>query len=142
MTAVSTRACVLDADVVIAALDRADVHHAEAARALRQLLDDGTDLLLSTVNYGEVLVRPAADDRTLRTAVAAIDALGTRIVAPTAPMAREAARLRARGGISLPGGFALATARAHAAEVATFDRRVRRSLDASGLELAGPLRAG
>jgi predicted nucleic acid-binding protein len=59
--------------------------------------------------------------------------------APIAPVAREAARLRSLN-ISLADGFALATARAHAARIAAFDRRVRRSVEAAGVELAPTFR--
>lgn len=131
--------CVLDSDVVIAALDDADAHHGRAVAAVRQMSDEDTLMLLSLVNYAEVLVRPAADERMLRTAIAAVDALGIALVPPTAPVARQAARLRG-AGVSLPDGFALATARAHGAWVATFDRRVRRSLGRAGVELAPALR--
>jgi predicted nucleic acid-binding protein len=128
-------ACVLDTDVMIAALDRADAHHATASYALRQMATDGVPLLLSLVNYAETLVRPAEDARTLRAAVAAIDAMGVGLVAPTPPLAREAARLRAHK-ISLADGFALATARAHGAWLATYDRRVRRALTVARVDLA------
>jgi predicted nucleic acid-binding protein len=125
--------CVLDTDVVIAALDRSDAHHEAATRLISDLAGSDTALLLSLVNYAETLVRPAQDERTLRIAVRAIDAMAVTLVAPTAPIAREAARLRGFD-ISLADGFALATARAYAATVASFDVRVRRSLDAVGLE--------
>ena len=128
-------ACVLDTDVLIAALDRADAHHRAAAAAVRELAADGVPLLISLVNYAETLVRPAQDDRTLRAAVAAIDAMGVGLVAPTPPIAREAARLRAHG-ISLADGFALATARAHGAWLASYDLRVRRALAVARVELA------
>ena len=75
---------------------------------------------------------------TLRTAVGAA-ALGVDLSAPTPTIARDAARLRALN-ISLADGFALATARAHAAGVASFDRRVRRAVAAAGLELTPALR--
>lgn len=127
--------CVLDTDVLIAALDRADAHHRAASQAIRRLVIEEVPLLMSVVNYGEALVRPAQDERTLRTAVAAIDAMSVRLVAPTPPLAREAARLRAQG-ISLADGFALATARAHGAWLATYDRRVRRALAVVQVELA------
>ena len=130
--------CVLDTDVVIAALDRADAHHEPASRALRAMAGGGVSLLLSLINYAETLVRPAQDERTLRAAVAAIDAMGIGLTAPTAPLAREAARLRAHG-ISLADGFALATARAHGAWIATYDRRVRRAVAHAGVELAPEL---
>jgi predicted nucleic acid-binding protein len=131
--------CVLDTDVVIAALDRRDSHHAAAAKAVKAMLDEQTPMLLSLVNYAETLVRPAAAESTLRTAVDALSALGVKLIAPTPATARDAARHRALN-ISLADGFALATAQAHQANVATFDRRVRRALPKLGLELATCLR--
>jgi predicted nucleic acid-binding protein len=131
-------ACVLDTDVVIAALDRGDVHHLAAAEAISSMIEDRVELRTSTINYAEALVRPAEDEDTLRAAVDAIATLGVRVVAPTGAIARDAARYRARG-VSLADGFALATARAGAATVASFDRRVRRAMSELGLELAAPL---
>lgn len=124
--------CVLDTDVVIAALDRADAHHEAAARAFEQSVAEQVELLLCTVNYAESLVRPAEDERSLRAAVDAIAALGIRLVAPDATMARNAAR-HCGLGISLADGFALATAVARDASVASFDKRVRRALRPAGL---------
>lgn len=132
-------ACVLDTDVVIAALDRADAQHRAAADALRTMVADNVPLLLSLVNYAETLVRPAEDDTALRAAVAAIDALGIQLIAPTVAIARDAARLRGFN-ISLADGFALATARAHGASVASFDRRVRRALKSARIEAVPALR--
>lgn len=131
-------ACVLDTDVVIAALDRHDAHHKAATKAMRTMIERETPLLLSTVNYAEALVRPAEDERSLRAAVDAIAVLGIRLVAPTPPVARDAARHRGLA-VSLADGFALATAQAHDASVATFDRRVRRALAGLGLSLAPEL---
>lgn len=123
----------LDTDVVIAALDRRDTHHRRAATVISSMLDGHVDLLISTVNYAEALVKPAENERTLRAAVDAIAALGIRPLAPNAAMARNAARYRALR-ISLAGGFALATAHAHPARVATFDRQVRRAMGELGLK--------
>ncbi len=127
-------ACVLDTDVVIAALDRADAHHRSAARALTRMVQAEVPLLLSLINYAEALVRPAEQAPALRAAVSAIDALGIRLIAPTPAIARDAARLRG-ANISLADGFALATARAHDATVASFDRRVRPALRSAGTKL-------
>lgn len=127
--------CVLDTDVVIAALDRSDANHRAAARAVKRMVGDETALLLSLVNYAEVLVRPVEDPRALRAATGAVDALGIELVAPTPAIARDAARLRG-GGISLADGFAIATARARGTSVASFDRRVRRAVRRLGVELA------
>ena len=132
--------CVLDTDVVIAALDRHDAHHRAAARALLRLIEEETRLLLSTVNYAEALVRPAEDERTLRAATDALAVLGVRLVAPTPPIAREAARHRVLA-ISLADGFAIATAQAQDASLATFDRRVRRALAKLDVALAPALGA-
>ncbi len=130
--------CVLDTDVLIAALDRRDARHASAAAALTAMLDTSTELLLSLVNYAEALVRPAQDDGTLRSAVDAITALGIRLVAPTPAIARDAARHR-HLNISLADGFAIATAQARQASLASFDLRVRRALPHAGVDLAAQL---
>jgi predicted nucleic acid-binding protein len=132
-------ACVLDADVVIAALDRSDRHHRAAARALRSMIADGTRVLLSVVNYAEALVRPADDPSTLRAAVDAISALRIELVAPTPRIAQGAAGFR-NSGLSLPDGFALATALAREASLATFDRDVRKAARAAGADLALQMR--
>ena len=130
--------CVLDTDVVIAALDRRDLHHAKASKAITEMIEEGTTLLLSLINYAETLVKPAEEDDTLRAAVDAMSALGSKLVAPTPAIALDAARHRSLN-ISLADGFALATAQAQHADVATFDRRVRRALPKVGLELASYL---
>lgn len=130
--------CVLNTDVVIAALDRRDSRHSAAAKGIKAMLEDDVPLLLSLINYAETLVRPAEDDRALRTAVDALAALGVRLIAPTPAIAMDAARHRALS-ISLADGFALATAQAHDAYIASFTRRVRRALPKVGLELAPQL---
>jgi predicted nucleic acid-binding protein len=128
-------ACVLDTDVVIAALDRSDAHHRAAARGVRAMIDQEFALVLSLINYAEVLVRPAEDERTLRVAIDAVTSLGIRLASPTPTIARHAARHRALG-VSLADGFAMATAVAEEASLASFDRRVRRALPRAGLELS------
>jgi len=120
--------CVLDTDVVIAALDRADAHHPAARKAFGRFASTATELVMCTVNYAEALVRPAEDERNLRAAVDAIASLGIRTSSPDAGLARLAARRRALG-VSLADGFAIATAERLDAELASFDRRVRRALE-------------
>ena len=127
--------CVLDTDVVIAALDRADAHHGAATRLLRELSDDMTPLVICTINYAEALVRPAGDPETLVIAVDAIAALGISPTAPSAAVARDAARLRGLG-ISLADGFALATAQSSSMTIASFDSRVRRAAGEVGVQIA------
>ncbi len=128
-------ACVLDTDVVIAALERRDAHHTRAAAAITAMIAAETELLLSLVNYAETLVKPTESEATLRSAVGALAALGIRLVAPSPAIARDAARHRGLN-ISLADGFAIATAQARGASVASFDARVRRALRTTGIELA------
>lgn len=128
----------LDTDVVIAALDRRDAHHREAATAITHMIVDEVELLVSMINYAEALVRPAENEKTLSVAIDALAALGVRPISPTAAVARDAARFRSRN-ISLADGFALATARQQSAAVASFDRRVRRAMSKLGLKLPEPL---
>lgn len=130
--------CVLDTDVVIAALDRADAHHAAAAAAFERFTTGRTELVICTVNYAEALVRPAEDERSLRAAVDAIASLGIRTSSPDAALARVAARRRALG-ISLADGFALATAERVGADLASFDQRVRRALKSVDVRLSSAL---
>jgi len=130
--------CVLDTDVVIAALDRADAHHAAAAAAFERFITGRTALVICTVNYAEALVRPAEDERSLRAAVDAIASLGIRTSSPDAALARIAARRRALG-ISLADGFALATAERLDADLASFDQRVRRALRSIDVRLSSTL---
>jgi predicted nucleic acid-binding protein len=135
-------ACVVDADVLIAALDRSDANHGVAARAITRMVGHGTPLLLSVVNYAEVLVRPAQDPAALRKAVDSISAMRIDLVSPTTSIARDAARLRGGLGLSLPDGFAVATARARDATVATFDRHMRSCLRRADVRLAPGLPPG
>jgi len=127
--------CVLDTDAVIGALDRADAHHAQAARYVRALQRRGEPMLLSVVNHAEALVRPSSDAATLAAAEQAISDIGIEVVPAPASLGREAALLRGHG-VSLGDAFALATARAHGAQLLSFDARVRRALPAAGVSPA------
>jgi len=131
-------ACVLDTDVVIAAMDRRDAHHEAASAAITAMIETDTELLLSLINYAEALVRPAENEHNMRSAIDAMAALGIRLVAPTAAIARDAARHRGLN-ISLADGFAIATALARGASLASFDLRVRRALPLAGVGLATQL---
>jgi predicted nucleic acid-binding protein len=125
--------CVLDSDVVIAYFEERDSHHRAAVRAVDALIE--SPLLLSLVNYAEVLVRPAENESTMKEALDGIVALGLELVPPTPAIARDAARIR-NLGVSMPDAFAMATARSRGATLATFDRDVRKALPRAGVELA------
>ena len=61
---------ILDADVVIGALDGSDPHHPQARALFTAWHEQGQDTtrLISVVNLSEVLVAPSADGQRLRAA--------------------------------------------------------------------------
>jgi predicted nucleic acid-binding protein len=128
---------VLDADVVIGALDRNDPHHTQARTLFRSWERQDATRLISVVNLTEVLVAPAADRRKLRAAREAIAALEVAIHQPSEAIGVEAARLRAAHPVSLPDAYCLATARSMDATLASFDEKVLRCAEREGLGLAG-----
>jgi predicted nucleic acid-binding protein len=118
---------VLDADVLIGALDREDDHHRAARRLFTGWHQQSDTLLISVVNLTEVLIAPARDRGNLSAAREAIDALGVSVHQPNEAIGVEAARLRGRHPISLPDAYCLATAKHTAATLVSFDRRVLRA---------------
>jgi predicted nucleic acid-binding protein len=128
---------VLDADVMIGALDSSDAHHAHARRVFVGWQRQEASRLISVVNLTEVLVAPAADRRRLSAAREAIAALGVQVHQPTEAIAVEAARLRGAHPISLRDAYCLATARYADARVASFDEKVLRAAEREGLTAAG-----
>jgi predicted nucleic acid-binding protein len=131
---------VVDADVLIGALDASDLHH----RAARTLFTDwhrsGTPVVVSAVNLSEVLVAPAADRRRLRQARTAIATLGVAVHGPGEAIAVDAARMRQVHPVSLADAYCLATAGFHEASLASFDEKVTRAARAEGTATASPRR--
>jgi predicted nucleic acid-binding protein len=121
---------VLDADMLIGALDGSDPHHAQARALFTGWQAQDARRLISVVNLSEVLVAPAADSRRLRAAREAIAALGVAVHQPGESIGVEAARLRCRHPISLPDAYCLATAKHAGASVASFDSKVIRAAEA------------
>jgi predicted nucleic acid-binding protein len=121
---------VLDADMLIGALDGSDPHHAQARALFTGWQAQDARRLISVVNLSEVLVAPAADSRRLRAAREAIAVLGVAVHQPGESIGVEAARLRCRYPISLPDAYCLATAKHAGASVASFDRKVIRAAEA------------
>ena len=117
----------LDADVVIGALDRNDTHHHEAHALFKRWNERGDTRLISLVNLSEVLVAPAADPAKLAAAREAIAALGINAHQPSETIAVDAARLRGRHPISLPDAYCLATAKQTGSTIASFDEKLLRA---------------
>ena len=123
----------LDADILIGALDSSDAHH-DRARELFVLARERQDpLSISLVNLTEVLIAPAADASKLAAAREAIAALGIAIHQPSEAIAVDAARLRGHHPISLPDAYLLATAKHTGSTIASFDRKVRDAAEREGL---------
>jgi predicted nucleic acid-binding protein len=127
---------VLDADVLIGALDGTDQHHFETRELFASWWEQDARLLISVVNLTEVLVAPAADAEQLRLAREAITALGVEIHKPGAGIGVQAARLRGRHPISLADAYCLATAKQANGAVASFDRKVLRAAVNEGISSA------
>jgi predicted nucleic acid-binding protein len=100
----------LDADVLIGALDRNDPHHRRARALFTRWRDDQDACAVSVVNLTEVLIAPSADVSKLAAAREAIAALGVTVHQPNEAIGVDAARLRQRHPISLPDAYCLATA--------------------------------
>lgn len=127
---------VLDADVLIGALDGSDSHHAQARELFTAWRDQQVTPLISIVNLSEVLVAPASDRERLRAAREAIAALGVAVHRPGEAIGVRAARLRATHPISLPDAYCLATASHAEGAVASFDRKVLRAAEAEHMPIA------
>lgn len=120
---------VLDADVLIGALDANDPHHSRTRALFRGWQRRDASLFVSVVNLTEVLVAPAAERQRLHAAREAIAALGVAIHQPTEAIGVAAARLRGAHPISLPDAYCLATARSADAEIVSFDDKVLRAAE-------------
>ncbi|MDQ6730432.1 MAG: PIN domain-containing protein [Actinomycetota bacterium] len=124
----------LDADVLIGALDSRDAHHAGARRLLTRWRQQQDAVTISVVNLSEVLTAPAAAPGRLATAREAIAALGIEVHLPNQTIGVEAARLRQRHPISLPDAYCLATAKYIKSSLASFDQKVLRAARNEGLD--------
>jgi predicted nucleic acid-binding protein len=104
---------ILDAGVVIAALDASDAHHGASVRALHEARESGDALVMPASAYAEALVGPSRrGPDAVATVDAFLDALPAGVEPATREVARAAAGLRAKhgAGLRLPDALVLATA--------------------------------
>jgi predicted nucleic acid-binding protein len=127
---------VLNADVVIGALDGADPHHVTSRALFTSWQQQDATRLISVINLTEVLVAPAGDQRRLRLARRAIAALGVSVHQPGVRVGSDAARLRATHPISIPDAYCLATARHTGGAIASFDRQLIRAARTEAIAVA------
>jgi predicted nucleic acid-binding protein len=126
----------LDADVLIGALDGDDAHHSRARELFTQWRENSDACAVSVVNLTEVLIAPSADIARLAAAREAIAALGVSVHHPNEAIGVEAARLRHRHPISLPDAYCLATAKYTASPVASFDEKILRAARREQIDVA------
>ncbi len=126
----------LDADVLIGALDEHDAHHARARDLFTKWHDDQDAVVMSAANLTEVLIAPSADAAKLTLARQAIAALGVRVHQPNEAVAVEAARLRQRHPVSLPDAYCMATAKHTGSTIASFDQKILKAAVHEGIVIA------
>lgn len=116
----------VDAGVIIAFLDRDDVHHDAARATLARALDDAERLSISASALAECLVGPARrNTKAVELVRTVIDRLPVSVVNLDAEIPTRAAMLRARHrSLKLPDALVLATAEHSGADhLITTDRR-------------------
>jgi predicted nucleic acid-binding protein len=126
----------LDADVLIGALDGNDAHHSRARELFTRWRRDQDAFAVSVVSLTEVLIAPSADIERLAAAREAIAALGVTVHQPNEAIGVEAARLRKRHPISLPDAYCLATAKHTGSAVASFDEEILRAAKHEQIDVA------
>jgi predicted nucleic acid-binding protein len=122
---------VLDANVLIAHLDRHDAHHAAATERLLDLAD--RQFGASSITLAEVLVAPART-RSLPAAQAALRTLEVSELSLPPSASERLAVLRVETGLKLPDCCVLLAAEAVAGTVLTFDDRLAREASRRGLD--------
>lgn len=123
---------VLDANVLIAHLDRTDAHHAEATGQLLDVAD--RPFGASSITLAEVLVGPthAGSLPAARAALRTLDVVELDL-SPNA--AERLAALRAETSLKLPDCCVLLAAETVDGEVLTFHERLARAAQARGVGL-------
>lgn len=126
----------IDADVLIGALDASDAHHRQARTMFTKWRENRDTVSISVVNLTEVLIAPSAEPRTLAAARAAIATLGVAVYHPNEAIGVDAARLRQRHPISLPDAYCLATAKHTGSAVASFDQKIVKAATREQIKIA------
>ena len=122
---------VLDANVIIAAMDASDIHHARVADFLKSTTDD---LRIARLSLAEALVAQVRAQRGAQ-AQAAIQGIGIQELPDNVVSALDLATTRHATGLKMPDCVVLASARAAGARLATTDARLARAASDAGIEL-------
>ena len=128
-----SRPTVLDADILIAHLDRDDAQHGRATASLEEAAAQGP-LTASALTVAEVLVHPTAGGQGER-AYAALQAMNLRVLDIPADATMQLASLRARTGRRMPDCCVLLAAERTGGAVLTFDEKLRGSAADVGISV-------
>ncbi|MCB7135381.1 type II toxin-antitoxin system VapC family toxin [Cellulosimicrobium marinum] len=126
---------VADANVVIAASNPSDVHHAGAVAVVLEHGRDG--IVLHSLTMAEVLVAPARTGAHEQVR-ARLGAAGFRLSPEGEPSPEALALVRAGTSLKMPDACVLATAEHLSVGLATFDARLARDARARGVTVLGP----
>ncbi|MEU6135973.1 PIN domain-containing protein [Nocardioides sp. NPDC047086] len=121
---------VLDASVLIAYLDKTDIHHVQALN----VLSTTERYRIHTLTLAEVLVRPTRDGRAGEV-IEKVEAVGIRELDRVQDEARRVADLCVATPLKMPDCCVLMAADAHAASLASFDVRLRDVARSRGLHV-------
>lgn len=117
---------VLDAYALMAFLEK-EPGYEKIGDLFLSAVDDADDLMMTSVNYGEVLcivLREGGEERA-ETAERSMRSLPIEIIAVDSELARKAARIKAFHKLSFADCFAAALAQSSGAEIITGDREFK-----------------
>lgn len=121
---------ILDASVLIAYLDKTDIHHVQALN----VLSTTEPYRIHTLTLAEVLVRPTKEGRAAEV-IGKVEAIGIGELDRVPNEARELADMRVSTPLKMPDCCVLMAATAHAASLASFDERLREVARSRGLHV-------
>lgn len=124
---------ILDANVLIGFLDATDSHHAASKELLERRFADGFGASVLTV--AEALVHPTRTDRQ-DAALAALVAIGVRIIPLEAADTAALARVRNTYRVRMPDAVALHAALSTGSALATFDETLATAAERAGVRIA------
>jgi len=125
-------ATVLDANVVIAALQKDDIHHSQVMEFLRDTVDD---ICVPMLTLSEALVWQAQNGRA-EACLALVVGLGVRVLPCDQVGVLDLATVRAATGLKMPDCVVLASAKSLDAKLATIDKVLAREAAKAGVGLA------